>query len=98
MFNHHKRHKDLPLAFFQIDRGGPLRDEALIYERVLRNICDVKTKVYMYPGFPYSPWGFFKFLKSSEKFRAEQVEGMSWLLGRTPDFSKVVTSAKADTI
>ncbi len=35
-FNHPRGHRDLPPALFQIDGMDPLRDDALIYERVLR--------------------------------------------------------------
>lgn len=94
-FNHPKGHKDLPPALFQIDGLDPLRDEAIIYERVLREENGIKTKSYIYPGLPHGHWGFFPFLKGSEKFRQEQVDGMGWLLGREPDFSKVVTKAVA---
>ena len=94
-FNHPKGHKDLPAALFQIDGMDPLRDEALIYERVLREEDGIKTKSYVYPGLPHGHWGFFPFLKGSEKFRKEQVEGMGWLLGREPDFEKVKTAAVA---
>ncbi|KIW97744.1 uncharacterized protein Z519_01328 [Cladophialophora bantiana CBS 173.52] len=55
----------------------------------------VKTKSYIYPGAPHGHWAFFPFLKSGDKFRVEQIEGMGWLLGKTPDPTKVVTSAKA---
>jgi acetyl esterase/lipase len=92
-FNHPKGHKDLPAAYFQIDGLDPLRDEAIIYERVLREENGVKTKMDIYPGQPHGHWGFFPFLKASEKFRKEQVEGMGWLLGKKPDFSNVKTSA-----
>lgn len=92
-FNHPKGHKDLPAAFFQVDGLDPLRDEGLIYERVLREEYGIKTKLNVYPGLPHGHWGFFPFLKSSSKFRKEQVQGLSWLLGREPDFSKVVTEA-----
>ncbi|KAI1610173.1 Alpha/Beta hydrolase protein [Exophiala viscosa] len=92
-FNHPKGHKDLPTALFQVDGMDPLRDEALIYERVLREEYSLKTKLYVYPGLPHGHWGFFPFLKASATFRKEQVEGMGWLLGREPDFSKVVVSA-----
>jgi len=94
-FNHPKGHGDLPPAFFQIDGMDPLRDEAIIYERVLREDYGVKTKMFVYPGLPHGHWGFFPFLKSSEKFRKEQVEGMGFLLGKEPDFTKVVTKAVA---
>ncbi|ETI20680.1 hypothetical protein G647_07022 [Cladophialophora carrionii CBS 160.54] len=94
-FNHPKGHKDLPPALFQVDGMDPLRDEALIYERVLREEYGVKTKLYVYPGLPHLHWGFFPFLKGSEKFRKEQVEGMAWLLGREADFTNVQTAAVA---
>lgn len=94
-FNHPKGHKDLPPTLFQVDGMDPLRDEGIIYERVLREENGIKTKIYLYPGLPHGHWGFFPFLKSSEKFRKEQVEGMSWLLGREADFSKVLTKGVA---
>ncbi|KAH0847182.1 hypothetical protein AYO21_02569 [Fonsecaea monophora] len=94
-FNHPKGHKDLPPALFQIDGMDPLRDEGIIYERVLREENGIKTKMYVYPGLPHGHWGFFPFLTGSKKFRQEQVEGMSWLLGREADFSKVITQAVA---
>jgi acetyl esterase/lipase len=94
VFNHPKGHKDLPPAFFQVDGMDPLRDEAIIYEKVLREECGVKTKN-LYPGLPHGHWGFFPFLKSSEKFRKEQVEGLGWLLGKEPDFSNVIVKAIA---
>jgi len=94
-FNHPKGHKNLPPAYFQIDGMDPLRDEAIIYERVLREDDGIKTKMNVYPGQPHGHWGFFPFLKQSEKFRKEQVEGMGWLLGKEPDFTNVKTAAVA---
>ncbi|KAK9491450.1 Alpha/Beta hydrolase protein [Lipomyces doorenjongii] len=94
-FNHPKGHKDLPPTYFQIDGMDPLRDEGLIYERVLNREFRVKTKLNVYPGLPHGHWVFFPFLKSSEKFRKEQVDGMGWLLGKEPDFTKVMLKAIA---
>jgi len=94
-FNHPKGHKDLPPALFQVDGMDPLRDDGIIYERVLREENDIKTKLYVYPGQPHGHWGFFPFLKASEQFRKEQVEGMGWLLGKKPDFTNVRTAAAA---
>ncbi|EXJ88096.1 hypothetical protein A1O1_05024 [Capronia coronata CBS 617.96] len=97
-FNHPNGHKDLPPAFFQIDGMDPLRDEGLIYERVLREENGIKTKLNVYPGLPHGHWGFFPFLKSSQKFRKEQVEGMGWLLGREPDFTNVIVAGAAASL
>ena len=43
--------KNLPAAFFQVAGLDPLRDEALIYERVLREESQVSTKMNVYDGF-----------------------------------------------
>jgi acetyl esterase/lipase len=90
-------HKNLPAALFQIDGLDPLRDEALIYDDILQS-QGTKTKVYLYPGLPHGHWGFFPFLKSADKFRREQVEGMGWLLGRTPDMAKAKLSAEVASV
>ncbi|KIV92416.1 hypothetical protein PV10_03716 [Exophiala mesophila] len=92
-FNHPKGHKDLPPAYFQVDGMDPLRDEGIIYERVLREEYGIKTKLDLYPGLPHGHWSFFPFLSSSDKFRKDQVNGIGWLLGRTPDFTKVQTTS-----
>lgn len=96
VFNHPKGHGGLPPVFLQVDGMDPLRDESIIYERVLREQYGTKTKMNVYPGVPHGHWGLFPFLKASEKFRKEQVEGMGFLLGKTPDFSRVtIQAAKA---
>lgn len=97
-FNHPKGHAGLPPAYFQIAGMDPLRDEALMYERVLAEDYGVKTMSDVYPGMSHGFWGFFPFLKASEKFRWEQVRGMGWLLGREPDYSKVLVKAVAATV
>lgn len=93
IMNHPKGHRDLPPAFFQISGLDPLRDSAFIYERVLSQRDGVKTKVLTYPGVPHGFWGFLPFLKASHKFRREQVEGLGWLLGRTPNYENIVLHA-----
>lgn len=47
----HKNLKDLPPAFFQIGGLDPLRDEAILYERLLRADNGVATKIKVYDGF-----------------------------------------------
>ena len=48
--------KGLPPAFFQVAGLDPLRDEALIYERVLREENAVDTKINIYDGFGHMFW------------------------------------------
>ena len=90
---HPAGHKNLPPAVIAIDGMDPLRDEGLIYERILREAGN-KTKLYVYPGLPHGHWGFFPFLQASDKFRKDQVEAMGWLLGKEADMSGVRTSAE----
>ncbi|PVH70423.1 Aldo/keto reductase [Cadophora sp. DSE1049] len=47
----------------------------------------------LYPGLPHGHWQSFPFLKSSEKFRKEQLDGMGWLLGKEPNFNKAAGTA-----
>lgn len=75
-------HGDLPPQYFQICGMDVLRDEALIYERVLREECGVKTKVDVYPGLPHGWWGMFPQLRVSQKFAREADAGVGWLLGQ----------------
>ncbi|KAK5730708.1 hypothetical protein LTR15_000646 [Elasticomyces elasticus] len=72
--------KGLPPSYFQICGMDPLRDEALIYERVLREEQGIKTKVDMYPGLPHGFWSIAPKLKVSEKFVEDSVKGAEWLL------------------
>ena len=52
----HPNLKGLPPAYFQIGGLDPLRDEALIYERVLREESGIETKMDIYEGFGHMFW------------------------------------------
>lgn len=73
-------HKDLPPTYLQIAGLDPLRDEALIYERELREKNGIKTKVDVYPGVPHGFWSVFPNLKITQKFNQDSVTGIKWLL------------------
>lgn len=78
--NHPEGHERLPPAYFQVAGGDPLRDQALVYETILRE-NQISTKLDIYPGLPHGFWSAFPSLTSSRKFRREQVGGIGWLLG-----------------
>ena len=78
-------HNDLPPSVFQICGQDPLRDEALIMERVMRQDLGIKTKVYMYPGVPHGFHSVAPTMKTSQKFVQDSIDGVGWLLGKSGD-------------
>ncbi|KAK1225764.1 hypothetical protein PQX77_011283 [Marasmius sp. AFHP31] len=72
-------HKGLPPAFLQICGLDPLRDEGLIYEKVLRE-AGVPTKFEVYPGVPHGFEGMLPQLKQAVKLREDTRTGLKWLL------------------
>jgi acetyl esterase/lipase len=73
-------HANLPPHYLQICGADPLRDEALIYEMMLREEEGLKTKVDVYPGLPHGFWSVFPTIESSKRFIEESVKGVQWLL------------------
>jgi acetyl esterase/lipase len=73
-------HKNLPPTYFQICGMDPLRDEGLIYERILREECAVKTRVDLYPGLPHGFRSRFPEAGFSKKQLEDSMAGMAWLL------------------
>jgi hypothetical protein len=57
-----------------------LRDDGLIYERVLREECGVKTKLDLYPGLPHVFWGSWPTAEFSKKHQEDSINGLKWLL------------------
>jgi acetyl esterase/lipase len=54
-FNHTAGHKSVAKAFFQVGGLDPLRDEAVLYDRVLRE-AGVLTRFELYSGFGHMFW------------------------------------------
>lgn len=72
----------LPPTVFQVAGMDPLRDEALLYERLLREEHGTKTQLYMYQGLPHGFWSFFPDMKVSKKLIDDTIQGLGWLLGQ----------------
>ncbi|KAK7734592.1 hypothetical protein SLS57_000289 [Botryosphaeria dothidea] len=81
-FNWPTGQKGLPPVFVQVCGLDPLRDEGLLYERLLREESGVKTKLVVYPGLPHAFWAFFPQLEASKQAAPKVVEGFGWLLGK----------------
>jgi acetyl esterase/lipase len=75
-----KGHTGVPKAYFQVCGIDPLRDEALIYERVLREECGIPTKCDVYNGLCHYFWTNWPMMEVSKKFVEDTVKGMRWLL------------------
>lgn len=80
-FNGESPHHGLPPVYFQVNGNDPLRDDGLIYEKVLRD-CGVETRIDVYPGFPHGYADVFPQLDSSRKRRIDALKGFGWLLGK----------------
>ncbi|KAJ3045143.1 hypothetical protein HDV00_011869 [Rhizophlyctis rosea] len=70
----------LPKVYFQACGMDPLRDDTLIYEKVLREECGVQTRIDLYIGLPHCWWRKYPLLEASRKRKEDVVEGVAWLL------------------
>ncbi|KAF8191930.1 Alpha/Beta hydrolase protein [Mycena galopus ATCC 62051] len=73
-------HTGLPPAYLQICGLDPLRDEGLLYERLLRE-QGVRTRLDIYPGVPHAFSGSLPEMTASKKWEADLREGIKWALG-----------------
>ncbi|KAJ7245220.1 Alpha/Beta hydrolase protein [Mycena rebaudengoi] len=75
----HPSHANLPPAYIMVAGLDPLRDEGLLYERVLRE-AGVATRLNVYPGLPHPFHLMFPQMAASVKCEAEFRAGLRWLL------------------
>ena len=81
-FNWPSGHGGLPPSYFQVCGLDPLRDEALLYEQVLRTESSVNTKLSVYQGLPHGFASFAPHLDSAKEYMRDSVEGVAWLQGQ----------------
>jgi acetyl esterase/lipase len=78
-FNHPAGHKGVGKAFFQVGGLDPLRDEAVLYDRVLRE-SGVLTRFELYDGYGHMFWTNYPKMDESARFVNDTLKGMRWLL------------------
>lgn len=75
-------HEGLPRAYLQVAGMDPLRDEGLLYERLLRE-SGVETRLDLYAGFGHMFWMNFPRMKASERRWKDTIDGFRWLLEKS---------------
>ncbi|KAK6396585.1 hypothetical protein LTR65_008483 [Meristemomyces frigidus] len=78
----HPNLKGLPPAYFQLAGLDPLRDEGLLYERVLQEENSVPTKLDVYDGYGHMFWTNWPEMDRSQEFVDDTLKGVKWLLSQ----------------
>lgn len=74
-------HMDLAPAYFQVCGMDLARDDSLIYERVLREECAVRTRMDLYAGWGHCFWAVMPDADMTRIRMKDTIDGVGWLLG-----------------
>ena len=80
-FNATNAFEGLPPAYIQVCGRDIIRDDGLMYERLLRD-HGVKTRLDVYQGLPHCFWAAIPTQEVSKKFMVDIAFGVGWLLGK----------------
>jgi acetyl esterase/lipase len=78
-YSHPDGHAGVARAFFQVGGLDPLRDEAVLYDRKLRE-AGVMTRFRLYAGYGHMFWTNYPELEESSRFVRDTLRGVKWLL------------------
>lgn len=72
-------HKGFPKLYQQVCGRDPARDEAYIFEDILKELGG-ETKTDLYVGLPHCFWIGLRYLPEGKRWERDTVDGFAWLL------------------